>query len=138
MQEIIDKLEYNPDTGIFKWRIDVSKRIKTGSVAGSDSHGYIDIVYKRKHYLAHRLAWFIMTGEIPYIIDHINRDKKDNRIANLRNVDQSINNLNKPRNKGVRKQRRRYEARIGKWRASYATEQEAIISYNNKKEELLA
>jgi hypothetical protein len=36
-------------------------------------------------YLAHRLAWVYMTGEQPDVIDHINRERDDNRFSNLRN-----------------------------------------------------
>ena len=101
------------------------------------SRGYVSKMdyFKTRHYL-HR---FIMNyhGIYAEMFDHINRNKKDNRISNLRNTNQSINNLNKPRNKGVRKQRKRYEARIGKWRASYSSEQEAIEAYERKKKELL-
>ena len=44
---------------------------------------------------AHQLIWFICKNEIPNEIDHINRIKSDNRIANLRNVDRYINNQNR-------------------------------------------
>lgn len=48
-----------------------------------------------KNYLAHRLAWFYVYGEWPKNqIDHINRIKTDNRIFNLRDVDNSTNQHN--------------------------------------------
>lgn len=42
----------------------------------------------------HQLAFYLATGEIPNIIDHINRIKKDNRLVNLRNVTKQENNFN--------------------------------------------
>jgi len=53
-----------------------------------------------KTYSAHRIIWLICNGKYPDgEIDHINRNKTDNRIENLRDVTRAINELNK----GVRK-----------------------------------
>lgn len=63
-----------------------------GSIA---RNGYRTFVIDRKHYLAHRLAWLYHYGEWPNgDIDHINRNKDDNRITNLRVVDKTINQAN--------------------------------------------
>ncbi|MFW4291481.1 HNH endonuclease [Salmonella enterica subsp. enterica serovar Paratyphi C] len=46
--------------------------------------GYIRIYINKKWYLAHRLAWLYVTGKWPInVIDHINRNKADNRFINL-------------------------------------------------------
>jgi hypothetical protein len=57
--------------------------------------GYLQIMIDGKNHLAHRLAWFYVYGEWPKNqIDHINRIKTDNKIINLRDVDNSTNQHN--------------------------------------------
>ena len=88
------KLNYNPDTGLFTWRNPQQKRF-VGKVAGCNSLGYTRIKLDGKSYMAHRLAWLYMTGEWPELeVDHINRDKSDNRWCNLRQVHRAENMRN--------------------------------------------
>jgi len=89
-------LHYNPDTGQFTWIVDASRNIKSGQLAGSrHAKGYWQIYYKGKHYLAHRLAWLYVHGQLPKSnIDHINMDGMDNRISNLRIAGWSENACN--------------------------------------------
>ena len=84
-QYLLDMLNYNPETGVFTWA-KPRPRIRVGRVAGYMHHrGYICLEIDGRHFSAHRLAWFYMTGERPLNqIDHINRIKSDNRFANLR------------------------------------------------------
>jgi hypothetical protein len=83
-------IDYNPENGEIK-RID--RKNGNGSY---DHYGYLIIKIKGIQYKAHRLAWAKHYGTAPTgIIDHINRDKKDNRIANLRDTSQEVNVLNK-------------------------------------------
>lgn len=57
--------------------------------------GYLGIIFRRKFYAIHRLGWFMHYGVWPQDqIDHINRDKQDNRIENLRVVDNRTNQHN--------------------------------------------
>ena len=78
-------LHYNPETGIFTWRI-AAGCVRVGSVAGSvGNRGYLQIRIDCKLYQAHRLAWLYVHGEFPpNDLDHINRVRSDNRIGNLR------------------------------------------------------
>jgi hypothetical protein len=99
-------LDYNPETGVFKWkwRDDMRKNDNariTGKSAGSVvSSGYLKIKINNRRYLAHRLAWLIVHGEWPpKQIDHIDCDKLNNRIANLR----LANNQENQRNCGLQK-----------------------------------
>lgn len=91
--EFID-LEYNSETGDFYWSGGRRGAIK-GKPAGTKSSGYIHITHNYKIYSAHRLAWFFVNGAWPKdMIDHLNRDKSDNRIENLRQATNQINQRN--------------------------------------------
>ena len=81
-------LHYSPETGIFTRKVRTSPRVKVGDVAGCpDGGGYMQIRVQSRLYLAHRLAWLHVYGVWPEDqLDHINRNRSDNRIANLREV----------------------------------------------------
>lgn len=87
--ELFSALAYQPDSGVFTWK-------KTGAIAGGPNFdGYIKIKVHQRWYLAHRLAWLYVHGIWPtQLIDHINGDRVDNRIANLRDVSNSVNRQN--------------------------------------------
>jgi hypothetical protein len=94
-KELKKLLHYDPDTGIFLWR-KPSKRIRDNLVAGTTHKtGYIEIRVKGKKYKAHRLAWLYTHGEWPKCnIDHINQNRSDNRIKNLREANHKENSKN--------------------------------------------
>ena len=85
-------LAYAPESGVFTWRVKRGCRPQ-GSTAGTpDGKGYLLIRIDGISYKAHRLAWLYVNGELPTDgIDHINRNKSDNRIANLRLATQMQN-----------------------------------------------
>jgi len=98
-------LDYNPDTGIFVWKTRPTEHFKTtkgarifnskfsGKIAGGfDIKNYVVIGFLGEYYKAHRLAWLYFYGFMPENdIDHINGEKDDNRLANLRDATRSEN-----------------------------------------------
>ena len=107
-------LDYNPTTGIFTW--------KTGQLAGGVSNcGYLRICIKRRKYLAHRLAWLMMTSKWPVDqLDHINGVRTDNRWSNLRAATNAQNTINSdyPNRTGLRGI---YRHKHGGWAAAIKT-----------------
>lgn len=87
-------------------------------IGHSTQSGYVDITIKRRQYQAHRLAWLYVYGEWPSgEIDHINEDRSDNRISNLRIATRSQNVIrSNPRSKsgfkGVYQDGSRWSAQI--------------------------
>jgi hypothetical protein len=90
-------LHYEPETGLWTWLLSPTNCVRAGAEAGSiNVHGYWVIKILGKLYYAHRLAWLYVHGYFPpELIDHINSDKSDNRIANLREASHSQNNQNR-------------------------------------------
>jgi len=87
---------YNPISGVFRKNHNKG-RGKKGSIIGSinKGHGYLLIKVKGEIYLAHRLVWLYVYGHLPTGgLDHVNHNKLDNRICNLRSVTQKDNNRN--------------------------------------------
>ena len=95
---LLEYLSYNPDTGLIHYNKGVKGRKKTiDQPMGTVSlQGYLTTTAKGKQLKVHRLAWFLHYGVWPNNqMDHINKDKTDNRIANLRDVDHSLQQHNR-------------------------------------------
>jgi hypothetical protein len=91
-----DRLLYEPETGLFKYRYNYNV-MKKGDIAGRiNTNGHVQISINNKSYMAHNLAWLYMTGEYPisYIIDHIDRSYSNNTWSNLRKATNSLNQGN--------------------------------------------
>lgn len=89
-------LSYDPETGVFTRIVGrPGPNARAGDIAGCDNgQGYIRIYVDGKPYKAHRLAWLYKHGEFPQEIDHIDCDRSNNRIANLRPVTRGQNRTN--------------------------------------------
>lgn len=92
-------LNYDPASGIFTWAVDRGTAVKAGRRAGTvNKAGYRQIRLDGFIYYEHRLAWFLTYGVWPSKgIDHINRKRGDNRLANLREASHAENAQNKGR-----------------------------------------
>lgn len=90
-------LSYDPDTGYFTW-LKTRGGGKAGTRAGYTHHtGYRYVRVDRATVIEHRLAWFYVHGVWPNgDLDHINRVRHDNRIANLREATRAENCQNQP------------------------------------------
>lgn len=84
-EELTRLLDYDPDTGVFRCRVDAGNgRVKAGSVAGGRSQYANCIGIGGEKYTARRLAWFYVYGELPRNNLFVkNGDKFDDRISNI-------------------------------------------------------
>lgn len=117
LRELVD---YNPSTGTFRWRV-ADRRRKVGQKAGGAALGYWSLGIDKRKYQAHRLAWLYVYGAWPDgEVDHINRDRQDNRIQNLRLASREQNgancSLSRSNTSGVKGVT--WCKRSGKWKAA--------------------
>jgi hypothetical protein len=143
---------YDPETGRLIRRMRTSNNTKAGDIAGhTHGSGYVYLGADKREYKAHRLVWLYVHGEWPKgVIDHINGDKADNRLANLRDVSHAMNlqNIKKARADsasgiaGIRKNSKsdKWQARITlagvqKYLGSFPTQAEASAAYIAAKRE---
>ncbi|OBU13322.1 HNH endonuclease signature motif containing protein [Morganella psychrotolerans] len=113
-------LDYSPDTGVFTWLQYRSQLARAGSTAGrvNMTTGYVEIQIDGTRYKAHRLAWLYCHGVMPdKQMDHINSNRTDNRIANLREATRSQNQQNTGLTKANKSGRKGVYFRDGKWLA---------------------
>lgn len=152
--ELLAVVSYCPETGVVTRKVSAGT-VPKGAIVGSpgSSNGYLTGQVLGKNVSIHRLVWFYVNGVWPtQQIDHINGVKTDNRIKNLRECDNSANNLNKhgpmANNKsgflGVHKVQK-----TGRYRTSckvngvnhnlgfFATPEEASTAYNTFKQQHL-
>lgn len=95
-EELLRVLAYDPLTGVFAWRVRLSKVTPVGSRAGSIyANGRRYITIGRKRYFASRLAWFYVHGRWPTgLVDHRDRGRSNDAIDNLREATNSQNGAN--------------------------------------------
>ena len=83
---LCELLEVDTEAGLFKWKNTMGGKAKKGQVAGSkNADGYTVIRVDQVDQFAHRLMWLYVYGAIPLLaVDHIDRDKSNNKPINLR------------------------------------------------------
>ena len=97
-EELYSQLDYCSETGIFRWRISNSPRVRVGDIAGHlHISGYVRIRVNGRLYPAQRLAWLYVVGKWPAgLMDHKDLNKSNNRFENLREATHSQNRINTP------------------------------------------
>lgn len=131
--EILNEIfSYDEASGELRWKVVPKERVvraKVGAVAGAVMmNGYRLVCVNYQKYLAHRIIWKMKTGaDAPFSIDHIDRDRLNNRFVNLRAATQSENGMNSklPKNntsgvKGVYWGQGKWRAQISKHRKCFA------------------
>ena len=162
-KELLDELlHYDMNTGYFTWKVRARCYFKSESswkswntrysntrVGSIDGKGYLHVSIFKKLYRLHRLVFLHLYGEIPKYVDHINRDKTDNRIENLRPCDCKGNagnsgvhshNTSGYRGVSLNSKTGKYHAQIkihGKqtYIGRFDTKIEAAVAYNKKAQE---
>jgi hypothetical protein len=96
-ERLREVLDYERETGLFRWRIYRSRGARAGDLAGSlKRHGYVLITIDGVSYYAHRLVWFHEHGRWPSgMIDHLDGVRSNNRIGNMRDTTQYVNQQNR-------------------------------------------
>lgn len=113
---------YDKATGVLTWQKSINNRVKVGSRVGRVSpYGYLQTSINRTHYYVHRIIWLFVKGEDPgqFQVDHIDGNRLNNRIDNLRLATAKQNGANRGKQinntsgyKGVC-----WNARYKKWQA---------------------
>ncbi len=100
--ELNSLFDYNPEDGVLRWKYQSSRgkdwnKQRAGKPAGSTkADGYMQVGFNGRVMYYHRIVWAMMSGECPdgSFIDHIDGDRSNNRISNLRLASISENNAN--------------------------------------------
>lgn len=137
--------EYDADSGTLVRKISTSANAKAGAVVGSlDGKGYLHVSIYKRFVRIHRIVYFLHTGEVPKQIDHVDRNRTNNRVENLRPCDEHRNagntgmykhNTSGYRGVSFNTKRRRWCAQIKKFGkqtplGDFATKEEAALRYN--------
>lgn len=98
-----DYFYYDPESYTFlKWKVDrVGNKVKDKPAGWKTKSGYYEVKIHRRIVKVHRIIYELFYGAIEkdYYIDHIDQNKTNNAINNLRSVERNINLRNMPKRK---------------------------------------
>lgn len=141
-EELRATLDYDRETGSFKWKRRTSNRMRVGDIAGSMMpHGYIKIRVCGESHYAQRLAWLYITGEWPQgEMDHKDGNRSNNTFVNLRDSAHRQNCINRPAKGASQQKNGRWRAQLGinskqLYLGTFASENEAHSAYMRAVEE---
>lgn len=122
LETLRELFTYCPETGsLIRAKTTGSRSVK-GNVAGSPNRdGYLRVRVKGEEFMVHRLVWKLVKGEdIPdgLYIDHIDRNRQNNRIENLRLATDLINQNNRKPDEGITYDSREYPKLNKRWVAT--------------------
>ena len=126
-EEILKVLDYNREQGVLTWKSTAYGKTKNKNITNIEL-GYLSVGINYKKYKVHRLIYFLETNTWPEMIDHINGNKLDNRIVNLRASDKRRNQQNQYKHREGKLVGATYRKSTGKWRA--------LIKLNKKNYEI--
>lgn len=142
IEQLREMFHYDPETGHIYRRESKRKDIDLTKPSGWKYKGHLYVRIGRSQTAAHRLAWAIHYGEWPKMLDHVDRDRANNRIDNLRIATDSQNQANRGiygqvNAKGVRlgKNGKSYQAyikvaQVTKYLGTFKVLDEAAHAYN--------
>jgi len=148
-KECLTGFKYSPKTGIL-YRNKSLGNAKAGPMLGKTVNGYISFMHKGKHIYAHRAALVLSGYDVPEdrCVDHLDGNKTNNKLSNLRLVTNRENQCNQVNHRSGRLHGVSWIKRDKIWRSqikingkkkslgSYATEQEAHEAYLLEKNKL--
>ncbi len=120
-ERLRELLLYDPTAGLFHWRVKRGRGVQAGTLAGTfRKDGYRLIRVDGNYHLAHRLAWLYVHGSWPARdLDHRNEDPGDNRLSNLREDVDGLNQQNRSRpQRNSRSGFLGVDEHQGRWRSS--------------------
>ena len=139
-------LRYEPETGKLYWLRTMNSRAPVGAEAGSSKGTrYRKLRFKGKFYQCHRIIWDMLNPDDPLTevdqIDHIDHNRLNNRIENLRKVSCAVNshNLSKPVNNSSGVIGVHWYRPYGKWQAQISVKNSRLhLGYFENFEEAIA
>lgn len=113
----IDDIEYSKD-GKLVWSRTKGRSIQGNEIGWVSKHGYREMQLDNQRKKVHHVVWFLHTGQWPTMLDHINGNRLDNRIENLRTCSSQENARNTAGWKNRELPRNVYSTQYGKYRAA--------------------